>query len=79
MAKTITLELSDNIYELLKLTADQIGETPEQIVLGCIENRVKQAKEDPLLELAGIFESEATNISDKHDEYLGEELRSKHE
>ena len=39
MAKTLTLEISDTIYDLLIKTSAQIGQTPEQVIL---EERVAE-------------------------------------
>jgi hypothetical protein len=79
MAKTLTLEIPDDVYEPILKRAAQIGQTPEQIISQWIENAVKQATTDPLLQLAGAFESEVSDISERHDEYIGQSLRSNHE
>jgi hypothetical protein len=76
MAKTLTLEISDNIYEVLLKTSSQVGQTPEQIILEWVENKIKRTMQDPLLELAGTFESNTTDIGERHDEYLGQILRN---
>lgn len=79
MAKTLTLEISDSIYQMLLKTAKQIGQTPEQVVLNWLESSVKQSTNDPLLKLAGIFDSDLTDISERHDEYIGKVLSDNHE
>lgn len=79
MAKTLTLEVSDYIYQLLQKTAKQTGKPPEQMVVEWLENKVKQSTDDPLLQLAGIFESDITNVSERHDEYIGKALRDTNE
>ena len=33
--------------------------------------------DDPLLQLAGAFESALTDVSDRHDDYIGQGLREK--
>lgn len=77
MANTLTIEIPNSVYELLHKKAREIGQTPEQIALKWVENAAKQlSSEDPLLQLAGTFESENTNISDKHDEYIGQKIRN---
>ena len=57
MAKTVTLEVSDNLYELLLQVAGQVEQTPEQLLVEWIEHKIKQSLNDPLLQLAGAFES----------------------
>jgi hypothetical protein len=71
MTKTLTLEITDTIYEVLLETSAQAGQTPEQIILEWVEHRIKQTMSDPLLELAGTFESDTTDVSERHDEYFG--------
>lgn len=78
MAKTLTIEISDNIYASLVKVASQIGQSPEQIILHWIENRVEPAAEDPLLALAGAFEAPMTDISERHDDYIGANLKGGH-
>jgi len=85
MAKTLTLELADNIYEVLLKTSAQIGQTPEQIIIEWVESKIKQTVQDPLLQLAGIFplrgrsnEADITDVSERHDEYIGAALRDTH-
>lgn len=46
------------------------------IKLKLMEDFVKQQADDPLLQLAGILESELTDISARHDEYIGQSLIS---
>ena len=79
MAKTLVLELADNTDENLLQRSDQIGQTPEQIILEWIEHHLNQTRQDPLLQLAGIFEAETSDISTRHDEYIGETLSSNHD
>lgn len=40
-----------------------------------IPDKLFVTDDDPLLKLAGVFESDVTDISDRHDEYIGESLR----
>jgi hypothetical protein len=76
MSKVLTLQIRDDVYEPLLKKANQIGQTPEQIAIEWIENQIKTLTDDPLLQLAGIFESKITNVSDRHDEYIGQSLRN---
>jgi hypothetical protein len=73
MAKTLTLELSDNTYDLLVKTSSNFGQTPEEMIMELVKSRVKEAAQDPLLQLAGIFEAGSTAA--RHDEYIGQALR----
>lgn len=78
MAKILTVEIPDHVYEPLRQRAMQSGQTPEQIVSQWIENAVKHFADDPLLALAGIFASEVKDISERHDEYIGQHVRREH-
>lgn len=79
MSTAISVQIPDRIYKPLLKTATLIGKTPEQIVEEWIEKMVSHWEEDPLLELAGVFECKISNVSDAHDEYFGQTLRNNDE
>jgi hypothetical protein len=70
----LKLEVPDEIYEPLLTRAKQNGQTPEQLALNWLAAAVQQPGEDPLLQLAGAFECERTDVSECHDVYLGQGL-----
>jgi hypothetical protein len=75
MTKALTLTLPDSLYDPLLRMADRAGQSPEQIVSEWTEKILRQlTNEDPLLQLAGIFESDLTDISRNHDSYIGQNL-----
>lgn len=76
MSNKLVLELPDPTYEQLTKKAKKRGQTPEQFILAWVEN-ITQGDDDPLLYLAGIFEASVTDISDRHNEYFGEQHLSK--
>ena len=76
MSTALTLQIPDHIYKPLLKTSTLIGKTPEQIVSEWIEKMVSRINEDPLLQLAGMFECKISNVSDAHDEYFGQTCRS---
>jgi len=78
MPIALTIEIPDHIYEPLKQKATQTGQTPEQIASAWIETAAKRLTDDPLLKLAGVFESELSDISERHDEYIGAQESSSH-
>ena len=65
MPIALTVEIPDHIYEPLKQKANQTGQTPEQIASAWIEKAVNRLSADPLLQLAGVFESEFSDISER--------------
>jgi len=75
MTKTVTLELTDTVYKLLSETSAQSGQTPEQMILEWVEERIQQTIQDPLLQLAGIIEAEVTDVAERHDDYIGQALK----
>lgn len=65
MPIALTIEIPDHIYEPLKQKATQTGQTPEQIVSAWVEKAVTRLTDDPLLQLAGAFESEPSNMKER--------------
>ena len=74
MAHTLTLQVSDDIYEALVHRARQAGQEPDQLALEWLATALQTASEDPLLQLAGAFECELTDVSERHDAYLSRSL-----
>ncbi len=65
----LTIEVPDSLYEALIRRAAMDKEPPDQFALKPIENAIKAdppADEDPLLSLAGIFESDHRDIAENH-------------
>jgi hypothetical protein len=75
MSKTVTLKMSDSAYELLIRASVQSGQTPEQVINRWLESRVEPTVNDPLLQLAGAFEFDHSDISENHDRYVGESVK----
>jgi hypothetical protein len=82
MAHAMILEVPDDVYEPLVSQAKQLGRTPEEIALEWLSAAATRQEEDPLLALAGTIESDITDVADRHDYYIGEqllrELRNQH-
>jgi hypothetical protein len=74
MEHTLILEVPEEVYQPLIKKAQQVGLTPEKVVLQWLISAIKPLTGDPLLQLAGIFESGVTDVSEKHDEYIGQGL-----
>lgn len=76
MGHVLTLDIPDEVYVPLLQQAQQVGKTPEEAVLAWL---IQRLSDDPLLQLAGSFASTVTDVSDRHDAYIGqsfmEELR----
>lgn len=76
MGNTIKLDLPDSVYNNLKKKANTYGQTPEELVTELVEDNFKQKIEDPLLQLAGILESNVSDVSENHDKYIGENIKN---
>lgn len=74
--QTLTVELEDRLYQTLKLIAQQLGQTPEQIGAQWIAKAVERVECDPLLALAGTLECDVTDVGERHDHYIGQSLLS---
>lgn len=72
MARSLTLELPDELYTPLRERAERAGQTPEEIVMAWLEATLRASTDDHLIQLSGAFASDHPNISDRHDEYLGQ-------
>jgi hypothetical protein len=74
MGHTLIVEIPEKVYEPLLRKAKEVGQTPEKVVADWLANAVQSFTDDPLLQLAGIFESEVQDVAEKHDEYIGQGL-----
>lgn len=74
MPQTITISLPDEVYEHLAQWTRQIGQTPEHWIAAWISRSVQETLQDPLIQLAGTIESDVTDVSERHDEYLGQAI-----
>lgn len=75
MGHILTLDIPDQVYEPLLERAKQTGQTPEDMVLEWLTRTTRNLTDDPLLQLAGTFESSLTDVSDRHDDYIGQGLQ----
>ena len=65
----------EDMTDLPVKTPSRTKKTPEKPVMEPARERIEETVEDSLLQLAGIFESDCTDISARHDAYIGEGLR----
>lgn len=74
MGHKLTLEISDDIYEPLNRNAEQTGRSPEVVAIEWLKTAAETLTEDPLLQLAGVFAANVTDMSERHDHYIGDQL-----
>jgi len=73
---TLTLQLSDEIFEPLMRKAQRFGSTPEAVVADWVASAVLALPEDPLLKLLGCIDSDVADAAERHDDYIGSALSS---
>jgi hypothetical protein len=77
MSRTITLEISEETYEAIETQAETKGVEPAQMIVEWLSEVFRQsqiAAEDPLAALIGTLECKATDIAERHDDYIGQAL-----
>ena len=74
MSHKLTLELPDEAYEYLCREAKEMKAAPEEIASEWMAGIIQRMANDPLLQLAGTLECDVTDVSERHDHYIGEAL-----
>lgn len=79
MAKTLSIELPDEVYQTLCQTAERLGQSPEAIVSQWIISQHNTQVPDPLDAFIGAFNSNIPDWTERHDEYIGVALLETHD
>ena len=74
MSHTLTLNVPENVYEPLRKTAEQSGQSPEGVALQWLAAAVQHLVEDPVEKFIGAFNSQGTDWADHHDQHLGQSV-----
>jgi hypothetical protein len=78
MNHTLTIEIPDDVYGPLLEQAKQSGRTPEELAAECLATtlaaKASSSTDDPLLQLMGTIVSDVTDVAERHDYYLGEQV-----
>jgi hypothetical protein len=72
MSHTLTIEVPDNIYDPLRRTALQNGQSPEALITQWVSIAVQQLTDDPLEQFIGALRSQGSDWADHHDQHLGQ-------
>lgn len=78
MAKTLTIQLPDDLEHQLTIQAKQLNLSLEELVLQSLAQSAKQAdnlEADPILPLLGTLKFENSDVGENHDKYLGQTLQ----
>lgn len=76
MTHSLTIEVPKNIYRGIVNEAESKKRQIEEIALERLAKDASQEIEDPFEKFIGAFDSGGKDWADRHDEYLGENLRS---
>jgi hypothetical protein len=74
MVHKLTVELPDEAYEYLCREAGEMKATPEEIADEWLAGTIRRMANDPLLQLAGTLECDVPDVSERHDDYIGQAL-----
>jgi hypothetical protein len=84
MAKTLTIQISDELEQSLTLQAQRLNKSPEEVVLELLSQQLPpvvqpqaagQTEDDPLLQLLGSIHLEGiSDLGENHDYYIGQAL-----
>lgn len=72
MGHTLVLDVSDEAYEELLRISGKATQSPE----AAASKILNELLPDPLLRLCGTIDSPVTDVAARHDEYIGESIRS---
>jgi len=72
MSYALTLDVPENVYEMLLKIAEQIGQRPETLAVQCLKTTIQNYEIDPLEKFIGAFKSNIPDWADEHDKYLGQ-------
>ena len=78
MGHTLTLELSEDVYQSLVQTAKQVGQPPEVYAVQLLATATQHQADDPVEQFIGAFDSQGCDWADHHDAYLGKSVMDMH-
>ncbi len=76
MAHTLQLEIPEDIYNLLATTSEQTGQPLEALAVQWLVQASEAYADDPLEKFIGAFNSNMPGWSERHDDFIGEALRT---
>ena len=74
MPATLTIEVSDELWECLRQTAARLGKTPEAVAVEHLANWAPRLPAGTVRRWAGAWASNVPDASLRHDDYLGQAL-----
>lgn len=77
MEHTIALQVPEKLYQAIQSQAVKQGQTPDDLAAQWLKEAIRKAEmteEDPLIKLFGTIRGEATDVAERHDDYIGQAL-----
>ena len=71
---TLTLEISEELYQALQELASRQGQSAEVLGGTWLSATVERVANDPLMRLAGSFDSGVPDLAARHDHYINRHL-----
>ncbi|MEH2330963.1 hypothetical protein [Nostoc sp.] len=78
MAKTLTIQLSDELESKLTVQAQKLNLSLEDLILQSLSQSAKQeniSEFDPILPLLGTLKFDNSDVGENHDQYLQQTLQ----
>ncbi|MEH2168638.1 MAG: hypothetical protein V7K41_18675 [Nostoc sp.] len=78
MAKTLTIQLSDDLESKLTAQAEKLNLSLEDLILQSLSQSAKQeniSELDPILSLLGTLKFDNSDVGENHDQYLQQTLQ----
>ena len=75
MGHTLTLEVPEEVYDLLRKSAAHIGQVPEALAVQLLAEATRRLENDPLEAFVGALKSAVPDWADRHDQYIGKSLK----
>jgi len=78
MAKTLTIQLSDDLESKLTAQAQKLNLSLEDLILQSLSQSAKQeniSDFDPILPLLGTLKFDNSDVGENHDQYLQQTLQ----
>ncbi|MEH2206372.1 MAG: hypothetical protein V7K53_20200 [Nostoc sp.] len=78
MAKTLTIQLSDDLESKLTAQAQKLNLSLEDLILQSLSQSAKQeniSEFDPILPLLGTLKFDTSDVGENHDQYLQQTLQ----
>lgn len=79
MSQTLTIQIPDALYQPLLEIAQRQGVSPEEFTVQWLATSIQHFVNDPLEPFIGSVQSNRPDWTERHDQYLGENLVNDHE